>query len=358
VNLAEALAPAPMAMAHQVMKALSADQISQHMDVLWVLDDASRLSLERPVPPHMLAVPAAPHLEVLRHARVRAVVSQSSLEAVSEALWHGLPMVGLPLRGYDRGACTLAQDAGAARCLLPSGKRAWTAPQVIVEAVLEVAGAAAGAAVAPSGGPSPFQAHARRLAAIMQAAGGVPRAADLVELAARVGLAHLEQPRLEIGLGMGTTWLSGSMVDVRLALFLVLLLLYWAAALAFRLARRLFRWSKYLKKDNKEEEEEGEEDNEGPDGKVHGNGINGNGITGAQPPLASASPSQPPRSRPGSLGGTPQPPALHASTSAPGGLDRPSPLSAASVPRANGGGNGGGSGRERPPLPPGSSRDR
>ncbi len=349
MNLAEALAPAPMAMAHQVMRALSADQVSRHFDVLWVLDDASRLLLERPVPPHMLAVPAAPHLEVLRHARVRAVLSQASLEAVSEALWHGLPVVGLPLRGYDRGACTLAQDAGAARCLLPSGKRPWTSPQVIVEAVLEVAGAAgqqeSPPLPLPLGSASPFQAHARRLAAIMQAAGGVPRAADLVELAARVGLAHLQQPRLEIGLGMGTTWLSGSMIDVRLALFVVVLLLYWAAALAFRLARRLLRWTKYLQaakapQPQLEGATNGSSNGDGRDSPAH---------------------SQGPRSRPGSL--PPLPPGLHGSTSAPGGLDRPSPLPPAggyqSSPRTkNGSGNGGSSSnRERPPLPPGS-RDR
>lgn len=339
--LGEALAPAPMAMVHEVMKALSADQVSQHLDVLWVLDDASRLQLERPVAPHMLAVPAAPHLDVLRHPRLKALVSQASLEAVSEALWHGLPVLGLPLRGYDRGACTLAQDAGAARCLLPSGKRAWTSPQAIVEAALEVAGAAVGEA-------TPQQAHARRLGAIMQAAGGVPRAADLVELAARVGLAHLQQPRMEIGLGMGTTWLSGSMVDVRLALFLVLLLLYWATALAFRLARRLVRWGRYLAKQKLEEAEA--EEQAGGSGRANGNG-------GGQPPRAPPSPAQP-RSRPGSLSGTPQPPSLHPSMSAPGGLDRPSPLSAGyhqGSPRTNGSGNGGSSSsRERPPLPPGS----
>lgn len=35
MTLAEAMAPAPMPMVHAVMKALAADQISQHLDVLW-----------------------------------------------------------------------------------------------------------------------------------------------------------------------------------------------------------------------------------------------------------------------------------------------------------------------------------
>lgn len=305
----------------------------------------------------MLAVPAAPHLEVLRHPRVRAVLSQSSLESVSEALWHGLPLVGLPLRGYDRGACTLAQDSGAALCLLPTGKKAWTQPEVTVAAALKVAGP-----VPPTTSISSFRAQARRLSAIMQAAGGVPRAADLVELAARVGLAHLQQPRLKMGLGMGSTWLSGSMVDVRLTLFLLLLLSYWALTLAARLARRLVRWAKwYWSAAAKQLQMQQEEEGEGGEGKANG----GNGGNQGPAPSPSYQPS-PRSSRPGSLSGTPQPqpPMLHASASAPGGLDRhpSSPLSPGyqATVRTNGSSSGSSSSgfRERPPLPPGAGRDR
>lgn len=240
VNLAEPLAPAPLVMVQAAIKALASDQIGAHFDVLWALDERSRVRLDRPVPSHMLVVSAVNHMAVLSHPRVVLSLCQPSLEAVSEALWHGVPVLGLPLRGYDRGACTLAQDAGAALCLLPSGRRGWGNPENLVEAIKELAPPPS----LPSSSSSSkrYREKARRLAVVMQASGGVPRAADLVELGMRVGLSHLQQPKLEIGLGMGSTWLGGSMVDVRLVLFLILLLCYWTLTLGCRLVRRLLKW--------------------------------------------------------------------------------------------------------------------
>ena len=72
----------------------------------------------------------------------------------------------------------------------------------------------------------------------MRAAGGAGRAADLVELALEVGMGHLEEPRVGMGLG----WLSGSMADVRLGLFAVGLLAYAVLVLLFRVLRRWVRW--------------------------------------------------------------------------------------------------------------------
>ncbi|KAM3577996.1 hypothetical protein VYU27_000099 [Nannochloropsis oceanica] len=239
VNLAEPLAPAPLVMVQAAIKALASDQIGGHFDVLWVLDEGSKVRLDRPVPPHMLVVSAVNPLAVLSHPRVVLSLSQPSLEAVSEALWHGVPVLGLPLRGYDRGACTLAQDAGAALCLLPTGRRGWGVPENLVGAIKELAPPST-----PSSLPASkrYRENARRLAVVMQASGGVPRAADLVELGMRVGLSHLQQPKLEIGLGMGSSWLGGSMVDVRLVLFVILLLSYWTLTLGYRLLKRLHKW--------------------------------------------------------------------------------------------------------------------
>ena len=243
VNLAEPLAPAPLVMVQAAIKALASDQVGGHFDVLWVLDEGSKVRLDRPVPPHMLVVSAANHMAVLSHPRVVLSLSQPSLEAVSEALWHGVPVLGLPLRGYDRGACTLAQDAGAALCLLPRGRRGWGVPENLVGAIKELAPPSTSSSLPASLSSSKrYRENARRLAVVMQASGGVPRAADLVELGMRVGLSHLQQPKLEIGLGMGSSWLGGSMVDVRLVLFLILLLSYWTLTLGYRLVKRLHKW--------------------------------------------------------------------------------------------------------------------
>lgn len=385
VGLAEALTPAPMPVTLAAMKALASDQIGQHYDVLWVLDEESRLRLDRPVPVHMLVVTAVNQRAVLSHPRAALVLAQPALGLISEVLWHGLPVLGLPLRSYDRGACTLAQDAGAAVCLPPSGPGGWPEAENLVRAIWELAPPprppVAPSALDPSfsfpGRPSNFRAQARRLAIIMHASGGVARAADLVELGMRVGLAHLQRPSLDIGFGMGSSWLGGSMVDVRLVLFLILLLCYWTLALSYRLGRRLHKWWSVVGRKAQGVRGVSESDraqsvlqqHQYTQSSLHNGGRAM--ATSAPPPFGSLSPaasSQAPLS--------PAPPALAASSSTPnmmmpggsggekvtrrGGDATSSPSSERNMSGRSGGGRGGGEGgggagnapRDRPPLPP------
>jgi len=175
---------------------------------------------------------------VLTSSKVKAFMSHCTLEAVSEALWAGLPIVGIPLRGNQPGTCVLAQNMGAACCTyfrqLSSGDKEKLLQHLahhILRELQKVLVDADSAAI--------YRLQALRAQQVMQFGGGVQRAADLVEVGLFGGLELLQKPHDRLGLG---GWMTGSMVDVRLGVFLITILGYSMFILIIRWTRRLFRY--------------------------------------------------------------------------------------------------------------------
>jgi hypothetical protein len=163
---------------------------------------------------------------ILQHARVQAMISHCSLDAVGEALSTGVPIVGVPLRGNQPGICVMVQNSGAGRCLLLStaGKvSVGSLRDVLQEVVVERVDA--------------YRKGARRLQRIIESAGGAARAADVVELALATGLHHLQDPYAKLGLG----WFYVSLLDLRFGLLCLALLMYTTVVLTARWLRRIMR---------------------------------------------------------------------------------------------------------------------
>ena len=177
VNLGTLAAPS-----RELLHRLAAGLRGPGFRALWVVRPALRPSLPSELAPNIRVESWVPsQLGVLRHPNVRAFVSHCGANGVHESLHAGTPLVGLPLFADHRDFALRAQDAGVGLCL---EKHRFT-PDELHQAVLRV---------------SREEAFANSIPAIQSSfalAGGVHRAADLIEHAVAVGTAHY-LPRREV----------------------------------------------------------------------------------------------------------------------------------------------------------------
>lgn len=136
--------------------------------VLWVLrGDAAEIA--RRASPSLRIEPwVSSQIAVLRHPAVRAFVSHCGVNSVHEAVTCGVPIVGIPLFADQLDMALRARDAGVALLLSKHALKA-NDLRVAVRRVM---------------GESTFRHTMPRLQAALLAAGGVERAADLLEDAA------------------------------------------------------------------------------------------------------------------------------------------------------------------------------
>lgn len=136
---------------------------------LWVLKPAQAAQLPSPLPPGLRIVDWLPSTQaVLRHPNVRVFVSHCGINSVHESIACGTPIVGIPMFADQRDMAVRVADAGVG---LYFEKSKFTAAQ-LRDAIVQVVN---------------DPAFRERIPALQQAfaeAGGVRRAADVIEQAA------------------------------------------------------------------------------------------------------------------------------------------------------------------------------
>ena len=141
--------------------------------VLWPLRPASQALLPRRIPPNVRVESWVPQLaSLLGHDSVRAFVSHCGTNSVQESLLMGTPVVGIPLFGPQEDMAIRMTDAGVGIRLR---KNRFT-PEELRQAVRSTIGS---------------EEMRRKIPAIQEsirAAGGVVRAADLLEEEATIGM--------------------------------------------------------------------------------------------------------------------------------------------------------------------------
>jgi UDP:flavonoid glycosyltransferase YjiC (YdhE family) len=137
---------------------------------LWVLRGEAA-SMARKLAPDLRIEPwISSPLAVLRHPNTRAFVSHCGVNSVHEAVVCGVPIVGIPLFFDQQDMALRAFDAGVALVLPKKALKAEAVRAAVRRVIDEPA----------------FRRPMPRLQAALLAAGGVKRAADLIEDAARI----------------------------------------------------------------------------------------------------------------------------------------------------------------------------
>lgn len=169
--------------------------------------------------------------------RVKAVMTHCSMEGVSAALSEALPIIGVPLRGNQAGVCVLAQNMGAGSCYSSRGASVEEeSPEHRFDRMARELTRHIRKVMLDPSTATQYQQQAVRAQRVVQLGGGVARAVDLVEMAMYGGLELLQEPFDRLGLA---GWLVRSMVDVRVGVFLLVMLVWWAVVMCCRGMRRL-----------------------------------------------------------------------------------------------------------------------
>jgi UDP:flavonoid glycosyltransferase YjiC (YdhE family) len=136
---------------------------------LWVLrGEAAEIAL-RTAPGLRIEGWVSSQMAALRHPNVRAFVSHCGINSIHEAVVCGVPVVGIPLFADQPDMAMRALDAGVALVLSKQALKADAVRMAVRRVVDDVA----------------FRRPMSRLQAALRAAGGVERAADLLEDGAR-----------------------------------------------------------------------------------------------------------------------------------------------------------------------------
>ena len=114
-------------------------------------------------------------IAVLQHANVRAFVSHCGTNSVQESVWAGTPVVGIPLFAAQGDMAIRLQDAGIGSWL----DKHRFAPEQLREHVRHACRS------------DEFRAKVSALQSGFALAGGVARAADLIEQAAAAGAVRI-----------------------------------------------------------------------------------------------------------------------------------------------------------------------
>ena len=197
--------------------------------VLWLVpNDQRRSLLPEQLPPtfRVKSMGSVPHLQILADPSVRAVVSHCGLGSVQEALFFGKPVLCIPYLADQPDIAARVIDAGAGQYL---NKLDFTADEINskvaaifgeVKPLQGHAGSNGRRRLVPNLDPgnSSFAVNARRVGHFLRLAGGVHRAADVVESTIAAGSAHLRTYSLE------QPWHRVRLVDVYAVYFAVVLL--------------------------------------------------------------------------------------------------------------------------------------
>lgn len=143
------------------------------VSVLWSLKTKNRQTDKAPraaSSPHVRVEPLVAQQAVLARTGVAAFMSHAGANSLAEALAHAVPLLLIPFCGDQPSNAAALEARGAALVLSKFADD----PEEIVSAVLKL--------VDPA---SSFQTVAQRLSTAMHAAGGVQRAADVLELSAQ-----------------------------------------------------------------------------------------------------------------------------------------------------------------------------
>jgi UDP:flavonoid glycosyltransferase YjiC (YdhE family) len=143
--------------------------------VLWGLRRSQHALLPTPLPGNLRVEAWVPSpLAILAHPNVKVFVSHCGINSVHESLYAGTPIVGIPLFGDQLDMGLRVQDAGVG-LLLGKGRLTATGLREAIRRVLS--------------DPS-FTRNIPAIQSSFSLAGGVRRAADLIEHLADVGIAH------------------------------------------------------------------------------------------------------------------------------------------------------------------------
>ena len=155
----------------QVLECIAAGLASQAFRALWVLRDQLPASMPANVRVEAWLVSQS---AVLAHPNVRVFVSHCGINSVHESLAAGTPIVGLPMLADQRDMAIRVEDAGVGLAL---DKRRLTS-DALRQAILTVLH------------DPKFARNIPPIQSSFALAGGVRRAADLIEHAAAVGVDH------------------------------------------------------------------------------------------------------------------------------------------------------------------------
>lgn len=143
--------------------------------VLWVLKEKQRAHLPSSLPENVRVEPWVPSpLSILAHENVRVFVSHCGINSAQESLHAGTPIVGIPIMSSQRDMGARLADAGVGLTL---DKTSFTADE-LRGAILRVLR------------EDSFRRQIPAIQSSLELAGGVRRAADLIEHQAAVGCAH------------------------------------------------------------------------------------------------------------------------------------------------------------------------
>lgn len=162
------LAVASNAQLDAILEALTDDRFR----ALWILKDAQRTRLSKALPDSVRVMSwGPPPIAVLEHPNVRAFVSHCGINSVYESIVAGTPIVGIPMFADQRDMAVRVSDAGVGVWIDKNAVRGPALNAAIVRVLEE----------------PEFSAALPSLQDACRAAGGVERAADLIERAVRSG---------------------------------------------------------------------------------------------------------------------------------------------------------------------------
>lgn len=171
VNMGTAAVPSP-----DFLRKLQSGLHSTEFRVLWVVRPSQQAALSD-MPANIRIEPwVSSQLAVLRHSNVRAFVSHCGINSVHESMHAGTPIVGIPLFGDQMDMALRVRDASVGLLLQ---KHLFTAED-LRSTVLRVSR------------DSSFLRNIPAIQSSFELAGGVRRAADLIEQAALAGTSHYQ----------------------------------------------------------------------------------------------------------------------------------------------------------------------
>ena len=154
--------------------------VQSNYDILWTMKDSSRHILDD-VDPELLHNGSIfisswlPQAAVLRHPSISVAILHCGLGGVNEALMGGVPIIGSPIAVDQFANCACVHNQGLGVCLHGAGN---ITSDLLQRSIKEIERGS-------------YRETIRKLNIVLKEAGGVERAADLIEHYHEVGYDHL-----------------------------------------------------------------------------------------------------------------------------------------------------------------------